>query len=74
MMEKFLSKTFQKLLLTKQQTLMSEIGISFKSNNYRAFIYWRMLSSDPEKAKNTVLCTKPEIEEEILQYDDVFLQ
>lgn len=27
----------------------------------RAFIYWRMLSSDPEQTKSTVLCDKPEI-------------
>jgi len=36
---------------------------------HRAFIYWRMLSSDPEKAKHTVLCDKPELEEEGFRYD-----
>lgn len=39
----------------------------------RAFIYWRMLSSDPEKAKHTVLCDKPELEDEGFRYDEEFL-
>jgi len=28
-----------------------------------------MLSSDPERTKNTVLCEKPEIEEEEVKYE-----
>jgi hypothetical protein len=33
-----------------------------------------MLSSDPEKTKNTVLCEKPEIEEEEVKYEPKFLE
>ena len=32
-----------------------------------------MLSSDPEKAKHTVLCDKPELEEEGFRYEEDFL-
>ena len=61
---------------------MSEIGkhikIYFKVNLLmffinRAFIYWRMLSSDPETTKKTVLCEKPDILEEGLKYEPDFL-
>lgn len=32
-----------------------------------------MLSADPERTKDTVLCPKPEIEEEGLKYETDFL-
>ena len=35
----------------------------------RAFIYWRMLSSDPEKTKQVVLSDKPVIVMEIPSFD-----
>jgi len=40
----------------------------------RAFIYWRMLSTDPQKTRNIVLCPKPAIEERTEVYEDAFLQ
>lgn len=39
----------------------------------RAFIYWRMLSSDPEKTKQAVLSDKPVIIMEIPSFDTNFL-
>lgn len=40
----------------------------------RAFLYWRMLSSDPEKTKRTILNPKPEIIEEIIPKNKEFLE
>ncbi len=42
--------------------------------NNRAYIYWRMLSSDPNKTKETVLCEKPTIHEEFFQMESEFLE
>jgi AP-1 complex subunit beta-1 len=30
----------------------------------RGYIYWRMLSSNPDEAKNIILCSKPTISED----------
>ena len=56
---------------------MSEIGkinYIFYIILYRAYIYWRMLSLDPERTKKTVLCEKPTIELNLLRFDDDFLE
>jgi vesicle coat complex subunit len=41
----------------------------------RAFIYWRMLSSNPQQSKLVVLCEKPSIDENSYNmYDDELLE
>lgn len=41
----------------------------------RAYIYWRMLSADPEKTKHVVLGEKPHISEDSYnQYDEAFVE
>jgi len=41
----------------------------------RAYIYWRMLSADPEKTKQVVLSEKPHISEDSYNtYDDDFVE
>ncbi|EGR27514.1 hypothetical protein IMG5_194630 [Ichthyophthirius multifiliis] len=40
----------------------------------RAYMYWRMLSQNPQKTKDTVLCSKPKIEENKIIKDVDFLQ
>ncbi len=37
-------------------------------------MYWRMLSLNPKKTQETVLCTKPKIEEEKIITDPNFIQ
>jgi len=39
----------------------------------RAFIYWRLLSSDPEAARTVVLAEKPVIEDDLTKIDDALL-
>jgi AP-1 complex subunit beta-1 len=39
----------------------------------RAFIYWRLLSSDPEAARQVVLAEKPVIEDDLSKIDDALL-
>ena len=41
----------------------------------RAYIYWRMLSTSPQKTKFVVLSEKPQISEDSYNlYDDVFVE
>lgn len=37
-------------------------------------MYWRMLATDPKKTSETVLCTKPQIEEAKLITDPEFIE
>jgi len=39
----------------------------------RAFIYWRLLSSDPDAARTVVLAEKPIIEDDLTKIDDALL-
>jgi AP-1 complex subunit beta-1 len=39
----------------------------------RGFIYWRMLSNDPETAKSVILADKPAISEDSSNFESLFL-
>ena len=40
----------------------------------RAYIYWRLLSTDPEKTKRLVFAEKPAMKEEVQKYEPKFLE
>jgi vesicle coat complex subunit len=40
----------------------------------RAYIYWRLLSTDPEKTKKLVFTEKPAMKEEVHKYETEFLE
>jgi AP-1 complex subunit beta-1 len=39
----------------------------------RGYVYWRMLSTNPEEAKNIIMCNKPNISEEQANIEGVLL-
>lgn len=78
------SKTFSVSVQSKTKSLMFVTGMNVKAllafadshmmAVHRGYIYWRLLSSDPEKTKKIVLSDRPVLAEDIVSFEPTLLE
>ncbi|KAL4502484.1 hypothetical protein ABPG72_012071 [Tetrahymena utriculariae] len=72
-------KIFVKYPQDSQQLIIHLLQVAAEDNlnpdvRDRAYMYWRMLATDPKKTQDTVLCNKPKIEELKIVTDPEFIE